>query len=123
MTSTHQVKRANRIRRHARIRAKISGTAERPRISIFKANVHMYVQAIDDVASKTLAAVNDAHLHAKGAAKKGTKTERATAVGKALAELLKKAGITKAVFDVSGFKYHGRVSAVAEGLREGGIKI
>ncbi len=118
MPSIHKIKRTNRIRRHARIRAKVSGTAERPRIAVFKANQHVYVQAIDDVAAKTLAAVNDAQ-----AAKKGTKTDKAGAAGKALAELLKKKGIAVAVFDVGGFKYHGRVKAVAEGLREGGIKI
>ena len=119
MTSIHKIKRANRIRRHARIRAKISGTAERPRIAVFKANQHVYVQAIDDVTSKTLAAVNDA----QAAKKKGTKTEKAAATGKALAELLKKNGIANAVFDVGGFKYHGRDKAIAEGLRGGGTKI
>jgi len=118
MTSIHKIKRTNRIRRHVRIRAKISGTAARPRVTVFKANQHMYIQAIDDVSSKTIAAVNDAQI-----IKKGTKTVRALAAGKALAVLLKKQGIEKAVFDVSGFKYHGRISAVADGLREGGIKI
>lgn len=117
MTSTHANKRTNRIRRHTRIRAKISGTAERPRIAVFKANQHVYVQAIDDTTSKTVAAINDAAI------KKGTKTERAMAAGKTLAELLKKQGIAKAVFDVGGFKYHGRVRAVAEGVREGGITV
>lgn len=115
--NTHVAKRTNRIRRHARIRAKISGTAERPRVTVFKSNAHLYAQAIDDTARTTLAAVNDAQI------KKGTKTERAGATGKKLAELLVKAGVTAVVFDVSGFKYHGRVKAVAEALREGGIKL
>lgn len=110
-------KRVNRIRRHARIRAKISGTADRPRVAIFKSNAAVYAQAIDDVTNKTVAAVNDAQF------KKGTKTERAAQAGKKLAELLSKAGVKAAVFDVSGFKYHGRVKAVAEGLREGGITV
>ena len=125
MISTHKTKRTNRIRRHTRIRAKISGTTDRPRVTVFKANQHMYIQAIDDTVSKTIAAVNDAHLPAgkAGVVKKGTKTERALAAGKALAALLKKQGIEKAVFDVSGFKYHGRVSAVADGLRESGITV
>lgn len=125
MASIHKTKRTNRIRRHARIRAKISGTAERPRIAIFKASRHIYIQAIDDVSSKTIAAVNDAYLFGgkTGITKKSTKTERALESGKALAALLKKLGVEKAVFDVSGFKYHGRVSAVADGLRESGIKI
>ena len=110
-------KRVNRIRRHARVRAKISGTAERPRVAVFKSSAHLYVQAIDDTTSKTIAAVNDAQF------KKGTKTERSAHAGKKLAELLTKAGVTTAVFDVAGYKYHGRVKAVAEALREGGIKI
>jgi large subunit ribosomal protein L18 len=118
MTDINVTKRANRIRRHARVRAKISGTAERPRVAVFKSNTHLYAQAIDDTTSKTIAAVNAAQ-----AAKKGTKTERAKVVGTKLAELLTKAGIKVAVFDVSGFKYHGRVKAVAEGLREGGITV
>lgn len=117
MTSTHQIKRANRIRRHARIRAKISGTAERPRVAVFKGHKHVYAQAIDDTSSKTLAAVNTAQI------KKGAKTARASAAGKKLAELLTEKGIKAAVFDVGGFRYHGRVQAIAEGLREGGIKM
>ena len=117
MPSTHEIKRSNRIRRHARIRAKISGTAERPRVAVFKANQHAYVQAINDVTSTTVAAINDAKI------KKGTKTERAAAAGKALAELLIKQGIKAVVFDVGGFKYHGRVKAIADGLREGGITV
>lgn len=110
-------KRVNRIRRHHRIRAKVSGTASRPRVTVFKSSAHLYAQAIDDVAGKTLAAVNDAQF------KKGAKTERAAHAGKKLAELLVKAGVKTAVFDVSGFKYHGRVKAVAEALRENGITI
>ena len=109
--------RTNRIRRHRRIRAKISGTAERPRVTIFKSNTSVYAQAVDDTAGRTLAAVSDARL------KKGTKTDRAGQAGKKLAELLQKAGITTAVFDTGGFKYHGRVKAVAEALRQGGITI
>lgn len=117
MTDPNITKRTNRIRRHARVRAKISGTAERPRVAVFKSNMHVYAQAIDDTASKTLAAVNDAQF------RKGAKTERAAAAGKKLAELLVKQGIKAAVFDVSGFKYHGRIKAVAEGLRAGGITV
>lgn len=117
MTDINITKRVNRIRRHARIRAKISGTAERPRVSLFKSNQHVYAQAIDDVSGKTLAAVNDAQI------KKGAKADRALAAGKKLAELLTKKDIKTVVFDVGGFRYHGRVKAVAEGLREGGIKV
>lgn len=115
--NTH--KRSNRQRRHARIRAKISGTAERPRIAVFKSNVHVYAQAIDDAARTTIVAVNDAAVKLK----KGTKTERAMAAGKQLADALKAKKITAAVFDVSGFKYHGRIRAIAEALREAGIHV
>lgn len=117
MKDANTIKRANRIRRHARIRAKVSGTAERPRVTVFKSSAHLYAQAINDTTNKTIAAVNDAQF------KKGTKTERASHAGKKLAELLTKAGIKSAVFDVAGFKYHGRVKAVAEALRENGITI
>ena len=118
MTNPNTTKRIHRIRRHIRVRAKISGTAERPRVAVFKAHQHVYAQAIDDVARRTVAAVNDAQI--KG---KGTKTEHALAVGKKLAELLTKQGIKAVVFDVSGFRYHGRVRAVAEGLRESGMTV
>jgi large subunit ribosomal protein L18 len=106
------------MRRHARVRAKISGTAERPRVTVFKSNAHVYVQAIDDIAGKTIAAVNDSKLK-----KAGTKTDHAAAAGKKLAELLKEKKIAKAVFDKAGSKYHGRTKAVADALREAGITI
>lgn len=118
MTDINITKRINRSRRHARGRAKLVGTAERPRVTVFKSNTHVYVQAIDDATGKTLAAVNDAH-----AAKKGTKTERATAAGVKLAELLKAKKITSVIFDKAGFTYHGRIKAVAEALRAGGITV
>lgn len=117
MTDINTTKRVNRARHHARIRAKVSGTPERPRVAVFKSNASVYAQAIDDVSGKTLAAVSDSMM------KKGTKTERAERAGTVLAELLQKAGVATAVFDVSGFMYHGRVKAVAEALRKGGIKI
>jgi large subunit ribosomal protein L18 len=118
MNDINITKRTNRIRRHVRGRAKVSGTVERPRIAVFKSNAHLYAQAIDDTARVTIAAVNDAQI-----AKKGTKTEHATAVGKKLAEALKKKGVSSAVFDKGGFAYHGRIKAVAESLRADGIKI
>lgn len=117
MTDINITKRVNRMRRHIRGRALIAGTAERPRIAVFKSNRGTYTQAIDDVAHTTVAAVNDASIT------KGTKTERAQAAGKKLAELLKAKKVASAVFDKGGFKYHGRVKAVAEGLREGGIRV
>jgi large subunit ribosomal protein L18 len=116
MTDLNIAKRVNRMRRHDRVRAKVSGTAVRPRISVFKSNQHVIAQAVDDVAHITIASVTDAK-------KKGTKTERALAAGTALAKLLEAKKVKHAVFDAGGFKYHGRVKAVADGLREGGIKI
>ena len=117
MADKHITIKANRQRRHARGRAKIIGTDERPRVAVFKSNTHVYVQAIDDATGRTLAAVNDAKV------KKGTKTEKALESGRMLAGLLKTKKVTSAVFDKGGFKYHGRVKAVADGLREGGIKV
>jgi large subunit ribosomal protein L18 len=109
---------AHRIRRHARVRAKVSGTAERPRVCVFKSNQHLFVQVVDDVAHRTL--VSSGKPSAKA---KGTKTEQAKALGTTLAKEMKGKGIERAVFDAGGFKYHGRVRAVAEGLREGGIAV
>ena len=120
MTDINIHKQMSRKRRHARVRAKISGTADRPRIAVFKSNRGVYAQAIDDVARTTIAAVNDVML--KKTAKK-TKKDMAQAAGAALAELLVKKGITRAVFDASGFAYQGRVQAVADALREGGITV
>ena len=105
------------MRRHTRVRAKIAGTDVRPRIAVFKSNQHVIVQAIDDVAHTTIVSATDA------AVKKGTKTERALHTGKAVAKLLEAKKIDNAVFDTGGFKYHGRIKAVADGLRDGGIKI
>ena len=110
-------KRTNRIRRHRRVRARVSGTAERPRVVVFKSNRWTYAQAVDDVAHKTLASVNDR------SAKKDTKTERAAVLGAKLAESLQAKKIDTAVFDKGGFAYHGRVKAVADGLRKGGIRV
>lgn len=118
MTDINISKRINRSRRHARGRAKLVGTADRPRVTVFKSNVHVYVQAVDDASGKTLAAVNDAHV-----AKRGTKTERATVAGAKLAELLKAQKISNVIFDKAGFTYHGRIKAVAEALRAAGITV
>lgn len=107
----------NRKRIHKRIRAKIQGTAFAPRLAVFRSTKHMYAQLIDDVKAVTLCSSSDvAH---KG---KRTKAERAKNVGEEIAKKAKEAGITKAVFDRGGFPYHGRVKAVADGAREGGLK-
>ena len=115
-------KSQKRIRRHARVRAKIAGTAERPRVAIFRSNKFTYAQVIDDATGKTLIAISD-YAGKKAKAVKGTKTEKASLNGKVLAEALKKKGIETVLFDRGGFKYHGRVKALAEGLREAGIKL
>ena len=101
---------------HKRIRSKISGTSARPRLSVFRSNKSIYVQLIDDVAEVTLAAASS-----KEAVGAGTKIDQSKAVGVALAEKAKAAGITRVVFDRSGYLYHGRIKAVAEGAREGGL--
>jgi large subunit ribosomal protein L18 len=101
-----------------RIRKKISGSAELPRISVFRSNSQIYAQIIDDVAGKTLAAASSLELGKN----KATKTDAATQVGKALAEKAMAAGISNVVFDRGGYLFHGRVKALAEGAREGGLK-
>lgn len=115
-------KSQKRISRHNRVRAKIKGDTIRPRVAIYKSNQFTYAQVIDDATGKTLISISD-YAGKKGKATKGTKTEKASLNGKALAEALKKKGIDSVVFDRGGFKYHGRVKALAEGLREAGIKL
>lgn len=105
-----------RQRRHVRTRAKMSGTAEKPRLVVFKSLNFTYGQLVDDAAGKTLAEASDMKI------KKGTKSERAMEVGKTLAEKAKKAGVEACVFDRNGYAYHGRIKALAEGAREGGLQ-
>jgi large subunit ribosomal protein L18 len=111
------VKRLGRVRRHRRVRKNVSGTAERPRLAIYRSNRHIYAQLVDDHAARTLAAASDL------AAGDGNKIARAKLVGQAIAERARAAGIERAVFDRGGRLYHGRVKAVAEGAREGGLTI
>ena len=111
-----QYKQSKRVVRHNRIRAKVSGTAERPRLAVFRSNRFVYAQLIDDVAGKTIAAVDTRKQ--KGA----TLSERATAVGTAIAETAKKAGLTEVVFDRGGFRYQGTIAALADAARAGGLK-
>jgi large subunit ribosomal protein L18 len=110
--------RQARERRHKRVRKRIFGTAERPRLVVFRSNRGIEAQLVDDVEGKTLAAAS--WLHVKKA--KGKKTEQAAEVGKLLAQKAKQAEIEEAVFDRGGYLYHGRVKALAEGAREGGLK-
>jgi large subunit ribosomal protein L18 len=112
-----------RKRRHVRVRAKVSGTQARPRLNVFRSSAHMYCQVIDDLAGSTLAAASDLDEDVKKlVGDKATKTERAKAVGAVIAQRAKSAGISAVVFDRGGFLYHGRIKAVAEGAREGGLE-
>lgn len=111
-----------RRRRHLRVRARLSGTPERPRLNIFRSSAHMYAQLVDDTQGHTIASASTLEDDVLGRAKGKTKTQRAHAVGIVIAERAKAAGIESVVFDRGGFKYHGRVKAVAEGARESGLK-
>ena len=108
---------AKRLRRRRRVRAKITGTAERPRISVFRSNRGVFVQLIDDTSGRTLAAVNWTEDDLRSL----PRMEQATRAGALLAERAKAAGVETAVFDRGGYRYHGRVKALAEGAREGGL--
>lgn len=108
---------AARIRRIRRVRAKISGTAARPRLSVRRSLNHVYAQLVDDTVGKTLVAFSDTDLKSE----KLTKTQAALEVGKNIAERAKAKGISQVVFDRRGRRYHGRVKAVADGAREGGL--
>jgi large subunit ribosomal protein L18 len=115
-----KAKRENRIKRHTRVRAKITGTKEIPRVSVFRSNRHLFVQVIDDLTGKTL--MSSIVKSKTKSTMKGTKSETATKIGEMIAEKAKAAGISKIMFDRGGYKYHGRVKALAEGLRKGGLE-
>jgi large subunit ribosomal protein L18 len=112
-------KRAARLRRHRRVRKLVSGSAQVPRLAVYRSNRHIYAQLIDDVAGRTIVSASDAD-RAQGA---DGKTDAAKAVGALIAQRAKEAGITGAVFDRGGRLYHGRVAALAEAAREGGLSI
>lgn len=117
MISKEKAKRDARIKRHNRVRAKVSGTAEIPRLNVFRSNKGLYIQLIDDTVGKTIASVTDIEV------KEGkTKVERAKEAGKLIAKKAQEKDIKKAVFDRGGYQYHGRTQAVAEGAREGGLE-
>lgn len=110
-----------RLRRHLRVRKKVHGTAERPRLSVYRSLSHIYAQVIDDERGHTLAAASDLEQAARG--KNGLrKTDVAKQVGALVAERAKEHGITRVVFDRGGYRFHGRVQALAEGAREGGLE-
>lgn len=112
-----RTKKDSRKRIHMRVRKKVKGTTERPRLSVFRSNSAIYCQIIDDLKGHTLAAASSL----EDIKVQGTKSERAKAVGKMIAEKAKAAGIETVVFDRGGYLYHGRVKALAEGAREGGL--
>ena len=110
---------AQRLKRHRRVRGKISGTPERPRLNVFRSGTNIYAQIIDDVAGKTLVSASSLDKAFDG---RGSNCEGAKKVGLMVAERAKAAGITTVVFDRGGYVYHGRVAALAEGAREGGLE-
>lgn len=115
-------KREARLKRHLRVRKKVKGTQERPRLSLFKSARHIYAQVIDDEAGRTLAAASSLSLQVLQGGKVGDKKERAKAVGKMVAEAAMKADVRKVVLDRGGYRYHGRVKALADSAREAGLE-
>ena len=111
--------KAQRLHRHKRVRGKVSGTPERPRLNVFRSETNIYAQIIDDTQGVTLASANSLE---KGFECDGTKTDAAKKVGQMVAERAKAKGIDTVVFDRGGYVYHGRVQALAEGAREGGLQ-
>lgn len=110
-------KQEKRISRHRRVRAKIAGTADKPRLCVFRSNQHIYAQIINDAEGKTILSIGDVDLKLKD-----KKADASKKVGKAVAEKALEKNIKEVVFDRGGYKYHGRVKALAEGAREGGLK-
>ena len=112
-----QTKEEARQRRHRRVRAKVSGTADRPRLAVYRSNAHIYVQLIDDATGRTVAAASSGEKQVAGT----KRAEGPAAVGKLIAERAKAAGVETVVFDRGGYLYHGRVKALADAAREGGL--
>ena len=113
---------AHRRRIHERVRTKVTGTTERPRLSVYRSLGHIYAQVIDDHSGKTLVSASSVDTDTKKNLKGGGNVAAAKVIGKAIAERAKAAGVTKVVFDRGGYKYHGRVKALADAAREAGLK-
>jgi len=111
---------AARRKRHDRIRLRVEGSASRPRLAVFRSNIHIYAQVIDDGTGKTLAAASSVEKELRGS--KQTKTEEAAVVGRLIAERAKSAGVERVVFDRAGFRYHGRIKSLADAAREAGLE-
>lgn len=116
---SQQTSRAARLRRHTRVRRRVAGTPERPRLAVFRSNQHIYVQLIDDDAGRTIASASDVESSLRGA--DGTKSERARKVGALVAQRARQAGVTEVVFDRGGFRYAGRLKELADAAREEGL--
>lgn len=114
--------REARIRRHRRVRRRVEGSPERPRLAVFRSLNHIYAQVINDAVGHTVAAASDIDPGVKAQIDGGNKSSVASIVGKVIAERAKAAGVTKVVFDRGGNRYHGRVKALADGAREGGLE-
>jgi len=110
---------AARRKRHDRIRLRVEGSASRPRLAVFRSNIHIYAQVIDDGTGKTLAAASTVEKELRGS--RQTKTEEAAVVGRLIAERAKSAGVERVVFDRAGFRYHGRIKSLADAAREAGL--
>ncbi len=117
----HTTRAVARKRRHMRVRRKIHGTAARPRLNVYRSLEHIYAQLIDDEAGQTLVAVSTLSRDVRGDLSSLSKIEQAKSIGQKVAELAREKGIDQVVFDRGGFPYHGRVKALAEGSREGGL--
>lgn len=121
MSVSSKDKQAARLRRHYRVRKKVSGTAERPRLAVYRSNKHIVAQVIDDRSGRTLAAASTVEKDVRQGGGTGNKSGAAT-VGRLVAERARAAGVTKVVFDRGGFLYHGRVAAVGDAAREAGME-
>jgi large subunit ribosomal protein L18 len=119
---TTKTMRAARIRRHARVRKRVSGTPERPRLCVFRSLSHIYAQVIDDVSRTTLAAASDMEPALKARVGGKSKSDVATIIGELVAERAKDKGVSKVVFDRGGYPFHGRIKALAEAARSGGLE-
>ncbi len=117
-----QKRREARLHRHRRVRAKLHGTAERPRLNVFRSLSHIYAQVIDDDRGHTLAAASTAEAAVRDQTEGKNKSDAAKIVGQLIGERAQAAGVTEVIFDRGGYKYHGRVKALADGAREAGLK-
>jgi large subunit ribosomal protein L18 len=121
MANIAQQRREGRLRRHRRVRKKVHGTADRPRLAVHRSNKHITVQVIDDDSGRTVASASTTEPEVRGSAS-GSTVAAATKVGQVVAQRAKAAGVNKVVYDRGGYVYHGRVAAVAEAAREAGLE-